>query len=295
MVQKMTPSRAVFLVFAYALMILIALVCLMPIWHVMMASISDPSHLIVNKGIILLPLHNADFTAYKIIGQYQKLWMSYRNTILYIIGQCAITGTLSVIAGYVFSRKRFFYRNGFMMFISFTMLFNGGMIPLYMVVRKLGMLDTIWAMLIPGALNVFNIILMRTAMQGISDELEDAARVDGAGDFTIMFQIILPLCKATFAVIMLFTIVGKWNEFMPALLYLPTRTDLYPLQMILRTILFNSSKEITSATDAISGMALYGRSVEYAVIVASTLPILCVYPFVQKYFVTGVTLGAVKS
>lgn len=295
MVQKKSPSRILFLVIAYALLVLIALVCLMPIWHVAMASISNPSYLQVNKGIILAPLHNVDFTAYKIIANYEKLWLSYRNTFLYIVGQCAITGLLSVIAGYVFSRRRFFYRNGFMMFISFTMLFNGGMIPLYMVVRKLGMLDTVWAMLIPGALNVFNIILMRTSMQGISDELEEAARVDGAGDFTIMFKIILPLCKATFAVIMLFTIVGKWNEFMPALLYLPTRTDLYPLQMVLRTILFNSSKEITSSTDALSGMSLYGKSVEYAVIIASTLPILCVYPFVQKYFVTGVTLGAVKS
>lgn len=295
MVQKASPARIVFLILAYALLIVIALVCLMPIWHVAMASISNPSYLSVNKGIILAPLHNVDITAYKIIGNYEKLWTSYRNTFLYIVGQCVITGVLSVIAGYVFSRKRFFFRNGFMMFISFTMLFNGGMIPLYMVVRKLGLLDTVWAMLIPGALNVFNIILMRTSMQGISDELEEAARVDGAGDVTIMFKIILPLCKATFAVIMLFTIVGKWNEFMPALLYLPTRTDLYPLQMVLRTILFNSSKEITSSTDAISGMSLYGKSVEYAVIIASTLPILCVYPFVQKYFVTGVTLGAVKS
>lgn len=295
MVQKASVSRIIFLIFAYALLIAIAFVCLMPIWHVAMASISNPSYLSVNKSIIILPLHNADFTAYKIIGNYQKLWMSYRNTIVYIVLQCVITGVLTVMAGYVFSRKRLFFRNGFMMFISFTMLFNGGMIPLYMVVRKLGMLDTIWAMLIPGALNVFNIILMRTAMQGISDELEDAARVDGAGDVTIMFRIILPLCKATFAVVMLFTIVGKWNEYMPALLYLPTKTELYPLQMVLRTILFNSSKEITSSTDAISGMALYGRNVEYAVIVASTLPILCVYPFVQRYFVTGVTLGAVKS
>lgn len=295
MVQKASFSRIVFLVFAYALLIVIGLVCLMPIWHVAMASISNPSYLSVNKGLILKPLNNVDFTAYTIIGAYQKLWAGYRNTIFYIVAQCVITGVLTVMAGYIFSRSRFYYRNSFMMFISFTMLFNGGMIPLYMVVRSLGMLDTIWAMLLPGALNVFNIILMRTAMQGISEELEEAARIDGAGDLTIMFKIILPLCKATFAVIMLFTIVGKWNEYMSALLYLPNRTDLYPLQMVLRTILLNSSKEITSSTDAVSGMSLYGKSVEYAVIMAATVPMLCIYPFVQRYFVTGVTLGAVKS
>ena len=295
MVGKISSSRIVFLVFAYALLMGIAFVCLIPIWHVTMSSISNPSYLTVNKGIIFLPLNNADFTAYTIIGSYDKLWMSYRNTIYYIVMQCAITGVFSIIAGYIFSRKHFFYRNGFMLFISFTMLFNGGMIPLYMVVRKIGLLDSTWALLVPGMLNVFFIILMRTSMQGISEELEDAARVDGAGDFVIMFRVILPLCKATFAVIMLFTIVGKWNEYMAALLYLPTRTDLYPLQMVLRNVLLNSAKEITSSTDAISGMSLYGKSVEYAVIVASTLPILCIYPFVQKYFVTGVTLGAVKS
>lgn len=295
MIERKSPSRIAFMIFAYALMIFIAFVCFVPLWHVAMASISNPSYLSVNKGIIFWPLHNADFTPYKIIGSYGKLWMSYRNTFFYIVAQCVITGVLTVIAGYVFSRKRFYFRNGFMLFISFTMLFNGGMIPMYMVVRSLGMLDTIWAMLIPGALNVFNIIMMRTSMQGISDELEEAARIDGAGDLTIMFKVILPLCKATFAVIMLFTIVGKWNEYMSALLYLPNRTDLYPLQMILRTILLNSSKEITSSTDAISGMSIYGKSVEYAVIMASTLPVLCIYPFVQRYFVTGVTLGAVKS
>lgn len=186
-----------------------------------------------------------------------------------------------------------------MMILSFTMLFNGGMIPTYMVIRHLGMLDTPAAMVIPGALGVFNILIMRTSMQSISDELEDAARIDGAGDFTIMFKIILPLCKATFAVIMLFTAVGKWNDFMSALLYLPSRTDLYPLQMTLRTILFNIStatQDMTaSSTEMLNSTSLYQKSIEAAVIVVSTVPILCVYPFVQKYFVKGMTLGAVKS
>ncbi|MBP1555653.1 MAG: carbohydrate ABC transporter permease, partial [Oscillospiraceae bacterium] len=215
----------------------------------------------VSKGLILKPLKNVDTTAYKMILQYQSLWVGYRNTLMYIVMSCAITGILTVIAGYVFSRNRFYYRNAFMMIISFTMLFNGGMIPTYMVINKLGMLDTIWAIVIPGSLNVFNIILMRTSMQGISDALEEAARLDGANDFTIMFKIILPLCKATFAVIMLFTIVMKWNDFMSALLYLPTRKDLYPLQMALRTILFDSSQQITSASD-VNASSVYARSVE---------------------------------
>ncbi len=291
---KPTVSRILFMIFAVAILLLIAVACILPIWHVIAASISDPTALTVSKGLIVKPLERVDFTAYKMILQYKSLWIGYRNTLMYIALSCVFTGILTVIAGYVFSRNRFFYRNAFMMIISFTMLFNGGMIPTYMVIRNLGMLDSIWAIVIPGALNVFNIILMRTSMQGISDALEEAARLDGANDFVIMFRIILPLCKATFAVIMLFTIVMKWNDFMSALLYLPTRTDLYPLQMELRKILYESTKEITSASD-VNNTSVYARSIEYAAIVVSTLPILLIYPFVQKYFVTGMTVGAVKA
>ena len=292
--KRVSPSRAVFLVVAVLFLLAIALVCFLPIWHVIMASISNPTQVNVSKGLILSPLGNVDVTAYKMLLSYQSLWSGYRNTIFYIILSCVITGVLTIIAGFVFSRNRFFYRNTFMRIISFTMLFNGGMIPTYMVIRNIGMVDTIWALVVPGALSVFNIILMRTSMQEISDSLEEAARLDGANDFVIMFKIVLPLCKATFAVIMLFTIVMKWNDYMSALLYLPTKTELYPLQMELRKILFQSTKEITSASD-VSSSTVYARNVEYGAIVISTLPILCVYPFVQKYFVTGMTIGAVKA
>ena len=292
--KRVSPSRAVFLVVAVLFLLAIALVCFLPIWHVIMASISNPTQVNVSKGLILSPLGNVDVTAYKMLLSYQSLWTSYRNTIFYIILSCVITGVLTIIAGFVFFRNRFFYRNTFMLIISFTMLFNGGMIPTYMVIRNIGMVDTIWPLVVPGALSVFNIILMRTSMQEISDSLEEAARLDGANDFVIMFKIVLPLCKATFAVIMLFTIVMKWNDYMSALLYLPTKTELYPLQMELRKILFQSTKEITSASD-VSSSTVYARNVEYGAIVISTLPILCVYPFVQKYFVTGMTIGAVKA
>ena len=292
--KRVSPSRAVFLVVAVLFLLAIALVCFLPIWHVIMASISNPTQVNVSKGLILSPLGNVDVTAYKMLLSYQSLWSGYRNTIFYIILSCVITGVLTIIAGFVFSRNRFFYRNTFMLIISFTMLFNGGMIPTYMVIRNIGMVDTIWALVVPGALSVFNIILMRTSMQEISDSLEEAARLDGANDFVIMFKIVLPLCKVTFAVIMLFTIVMKWNDYMSALLYLPTKTELYSLQMELRKILFQSTKEITSASD-VSSSTVYARNVEYGAIVISTLPILCVYPFVQKHFVKGVMIGGIKE
>ena len=214
MKYKLKAPRVVFLIFAVVTLLIIAAVSLLPLWHVVMSSISNPTYVTTHKGLVFWPLENFDAMAYKLILGYKKLWVGYGYTILYIVLSCVITGFLTIIAGYVFSRNRFRYRNAFMMIISFTMLFNGGMIPTYMVIQKLHMVDTIWAMVIPGSLNVFNIIMMRTSMQGISDALEDAARIDGANDFVIMFKVILPLCKATFAVIILFTIVYKWNDFM---------------------------------------------------------------------------------
>lgn len=292
---KITVSRAVFMSFAVVLLVLISLVCLAPLWHVLMGSLSNPTQVGITQSLILYPLQNLDTHAYSIILTYQRLWNGYLNTFIYIFLQCVLTGVATIVAGYVFSRNRFRFRNTFMLIISSTMLFNGGMIPMYMVVRSLGLLDTRWAIVVPGMLSVFNIIIMRTAMQGISDALEEAARLDGANDFTIMFRIILPLCKSTFAVIMLFSAVAKWNDFMSALMYLPTRTDLYPLQMVLRDILMENS-EITSSTAALQdSSSIYRQNTEYAAIVVSTLPILCIYPFVQKYFVTGMTIGAVKA
>jgi len=295
MKYKVKPSRILFLIADIGLMLAFCFLCLAPIWHMVMASVSNPTLLNVSKGLVFRPLGNVDFTAYKIILKYKKLWVGYRNTIIYILATCAITSLLTTIAGYTFSRKRLFYRNTFMMIISFTMLFHGGMIPTYMVIKKLGMIDTPWAMIVPGCLNVFNIIIMRTSMQNIPQELEEAARIDGASDLTVLFKIILPLCKATFAVIMLFTAVGKWNDYFSALLYIPTKSEYYPLQMILREILVVASANLSEASTLQDNTTVYKRAIEYASIVVSTLPILCIYPFVQKYFVTGMTLGAVKS
>ncbi len=298
MKYKVTIGRVIFMIFAISFLVFIFFVSVIPLWHVIIGSISNPTSTTTYRGLILLPLRNLDFQAYRIIGQYQRLWSGYLNTFIYIVMQCVVTGLLVTISGYIFSRKRFRMRNKFMLFISATMLFNGGMIPMYMIVRNLHMLDTRWAIVMPGAIGVFNIIMMRTSMEGIPEALEEASRLDGAGELIIMFRIILPLCKATFAVIMLFTAVGKWNDYMSALMYLPSRTDLHPLQMTLRTILFNIStatSDMTAQMDMANSVTMYQKSIEYAVIVVSTLPILCIYPFVQKYFVSGVTLGAVKS
>jgi putative aldouronate transport system permease protein len=299
MVVKKTIGDYIFDSLNYLLLAVIAFLCVVPIIHVCFASISEPALVDKAAGFILWPLGKPSLNAYRIIMRYKNIWIGYRNTILYVVAQCLITSVLSVIAGYITSRTRFRYRNALMMFLAFTMLFNGGMIPTYMVVNKLGLLNTRAALLIPQAMGVFYIIIMRTAIQAIPDSLEESARIDGAGELTIMFKIILPLCKATFAVIILFIAVGKWNEWFSALLYLPTARDKYPLQMFMREILISAQNSTSSVTanagDLMDNAQMYKTLVKYGSIVVSTLPILIVYPFCQKYFVTGVMVGSVKG
>ena len=297
MVGKLTPGRVLFNIFNVLLMILIALCCIIPLWHVVIASISDPGMVEANSGIILWPLGKPSINGYLYLGRYPKIWRGYAHTIFYVVAQCLISCVLVLLAGYVLSRKRFRYRNVISGFITFTMLFNGGMIPTYLVVQKLGLIDTYAAMLLPGAMSVFNIIIMKTSIAQIPDSLEESARIDGAGDLTILFRIILPLCKATFAVIILFVAVGKWNEWFSALLYLNDENK-YPLQMVLRDILINLT---TIKADRLGDgmvdeqMELYKVLMRYCSIVVATLPILCIYPFVQKYFITGVMIGSIKE
>ncbi len=293
---KTSVSRKVFQICNYIFMILICVICILPLWHVYMASISDPALVEKANGFILYPLGQLTTKGYEIIAKYKSLWRGYGNTIIYIIAQCIVSGVLTLIAGYVLSRKEIRYRNAMMMFMMFTMMFNGGTIPTYMVVRNLGLLDTRLALILPMAVSVFHVIIMRTGINSIPDALIESARMDGAGTIKIIFKIILPLCKSTFAVILLFVAVFKWNEWYSALLYLPQATDKYPLQMVLREILvLNTSDTISTGADLVDNLQLYKTLVKYCAITVSTAPILCVYPFVQKYFVTGVMIGSVKG
>lgn len=298
MVKKKSVGRIVFECLNTVFLGLVALCCIIPIIHVIMASISSPALVETSNGLILWPLGKPSLNGFRYLANFPKIWNGYRNTLLYVAGQVLISAPLTLLAGYVLSRKRFRYRNMLAGFITFTMLFSGGMIPTYMVVRDLGMIDTYWSMLIPGALSVFNIIIMRTGIQEIPDSLEESARIDGAGELTILFRIILPLCKATFAVIILFITVHKWNEWFPALLYL-NKEDKYPLQMILRNILIAQTAinngTVVSADSLNDQMELYQVLMRYCSIVISILPILCIYPFVQRYFVNGVMIGSIKG
>lgn len=294
MVGYKTPSVRLFTFLNTIVISVLCLVCLLPILHVLMSSISGPHEVNVERSFMLFPKGGINAEAYKIILTYSGLWNGYKNTIFYVAAQCMVSALCAIIGGYILSRNGFRYKGAFMVFLIIPILFNGGMIPTYMVIQRLGLLDTFWVMILPGAMSTFNFILMRIAMQGIPESLEEAAKIDGAGEFTILFRIIMPLCRSTLAIVILFTAVAKWNDFFTALIYLPTRRDLYPLQMYIREILANATN-VTSATQMVQNATIYDKLVQNATIIVSTVPILCIYPLVQKHFVKGIMLGGLKG
>ncbi|MCH5287586.1 MAG: carbohydrate ABC transporter permease [Christensenellaceae bacterium] len=288
-----TRSRKAFCAFNYVLLAAVAFCCLAPMLHVLCCSISDPLSLTRNKSLHLIPLFPLTFSGYRSILQVENIFIGYRNTLFYVGMSVLINLALTVVAGYVLSRKRFMPRSVLMLFISFTMLFNGGLIPNYMLVMNLGLLDSMWSIVLTSAFSPFNLIIMRTSMMQIPAELEESAQLDGANDLRILLSIIIPVSKATIAVVALFVAVASWNSWFTASIFLMDRTK-WPLQLFLREILVASNQRSIETGLNISVLAEQNL-IKYCTIVVATLPILCVYPFVQRYFVKGVMIGSVKG
>lgn len=285
-----------FVIVNAVLLTLVLIAVLYPLWFVLIASISDTAAVLTGK-VWLWP---RDFTlaGYKIVLQNGELLRSYGNTVLYTAMGTAINLVLTVMAAYPMSRRDYRGRNALMAFIVFTMFFSGGMIPTYLLVKDLGMLNTIWALVIPNAVSVWNIIIMRTFFQQtLPYEIQEAAQIDGCSDIKILLRIVLPLSKPILAVMVLFYAVGHWNAFFNALIYLTDR-DLYPLQLILREILIQGQMASMMESGDTTGMArriMEAESIKYAVVIIANLPVLLLYPFLQKYFVKGVLVGSLKG
>ena len=297
---KESPSRIVFRVINVIIMIVLAFACLAPLLHVFFASISDPILLTQFQGsIILWPLYDAThhLTAkgYSFVLTNPSLIRGYANTFYYVATGAILSVLLCSIGGYCVSRRNTMWMKYLTLMMTFTMFFGGGMIPTYMVNKYLGIVNTRWVMVLMGLVSVFNIIIVRTAFQAIPASLEESAQLDGAGHMTILFKITFPLAKATIAVIALFYAVGKWNEYLTAAIYLTNR-NLYPLQLILREILVqDSGQTVFDVGDQASSYSQFKKLLQYSTVIFATLPILCVYPFVQKYFVKGVMIGSIKG
>lgn len=271
-----------------------------PIVYIISASISDPK--MVASGEMWLFPKGITFKGYEIVFQNSKIWNGYANTILYTILGTSLNLLVTMPAAYALSRKDFVGRGFFMSMFMVTMFFGGGLVPSYMLVKNLGMVNTIWALIIPGAASIWNIIVSRTFFaSSIPSELQDAAQIDGATNMRLFLRIVLPLSLPIIAVMALFYGVGHWNSYFGAMIYLNEEAK-YPLQLVLRQILVlqQMQSETSGLMDAAAVAAKNNKAeiaalVKYGVIIVSTLPIIVVYPFLQRYFVQGVMIGSVKG
>lgn len=295
--MKKSLAFWIFNVFNYGFFTLVMTLCLIPVLHVIFASLSDPQWVIAQQGLIWR-IKGLNLNGYKLVFQNRSLLLSYGNTIFYVLVSTALGMLITVMAAYALSRKEFLLRNVIMFLITFTMLFSGGIIPLYLVVTQtLGWHDSRLAMIFPACVSAFNLIIVRTAIAGVPQSLEESARIDGAGRFTILFRIIVPLIKPTMATIILYYAVGHWNAWFHASIFLTTR-DKFPLQLVLKEILVSgdlSSNTTVSSADFAGDTILYKQIIKYCTIVLSSAPIFAFYPFIQKYFESGVMVGAVKG
>lgn len=284
-----------FSVINYTVLTLFLITILYPLIYIASASISDSQAVIAGK-VWLWPIQPT-LDGYSAVFKHKLIWIGFRNSLYYTVVGTIINVVMTILAAYPLARKDFYGKNVFMFFFVFTMMFSGGLIPTYLIVKDLGLLNTTWAMLLPGALGVWNMIITRTYFQTtIPDELLEASQLDGCSDFNFVWRIILPLSGPIIAVITLFYAVGHWNSFFNAFIYLKNQ-NLYPLQLVLRDILVQNDVDLTMLTDVqeIARREGLRELLKYSLIIVATLPLLVAYPFVQKYFVKGIMIGSLKG
>ena len=284
---------------AIVVLILLFLIVIMayPIYFVLVASFSDPTY--VNNGEMLLYPKGFALLGYEKVFEESRVWIGYGNTLLYTVLGTALGVFFTMMAGFSLSRRELPFRNVIMGYFVFTMYFSGGLIPYYMVIKSMNLTNTRFLMVIISSIAVYNIIITRSFMlSNVAEELRDAARIDGCGDGRFFFQIVMPLSKAIAAVLVLYLAVTYWNSYFNPMIFLTDRSK-YPLALYLREILLtvstNAQASVTSDASAAAMLQKMSQVIKYGIIVVSTLPIICVYPFLQKYFVKGVMIGSVKG
>lgn len=292
--KKLSLPRKVFLLCDTIIIVLLMIVCLYPMLYVVFASLSDSSRIIAHDGLLWKPL-GFNLEAYKAVVKNPMITSGYINTIIILVVGVIINLIMTTLAAYFLSRKKdIMLKNAIMGFMVVTMYFSGGLIPTFIVVKNLGLYDTLWALILPGAISTYNLIIMQTSFKSIPDSLEEAAYLDGAGHITVLWYVIIPLSKAIIAVMVLYYGVAHWNSWFQASIYLMDRSK-YPLQLVLREILLQNDVSNMAQNAGVADAYSVSESIKYAVVVVATVPILCIYPFLQKYFVKGVMIGALKG
>ncbi|MFF2093057.1 carbohydrate ABC transporter permease [Paenibacillus sp. NPDC058174] len=291
--MKTTLSEKTFVSVLYVFLFILVIITLYPLLHVLWASFSEPSAIIAHKGLLWKPL-GFSLEAYRLVFSDPSIYIGYRNTLFIVIVGVALNLLLTALGAYVLSRKQVYWNNMFMFIITFTMFFSGGLVPLYLVVKGVGLTNTLWSTIFPFAVSTFNLIIMRTSFAAVPEDLEESAKMDGANHFIILFRIIVPLCLPVIAVMGLYYAVEKWNGWFYASIFIQNH-DLFPLQIFLRKVLILSSTDSMTGGSAAGEQFQIGATIKYATIMVATLPILFVYPFIQRFFVKGVMIGAIKG
>ena len=293
--QKMKTSLGdkIFVVINSAILICLCIITLYPIWYVFCASMTSNTYLVSHPGLLLWP-HEMTFGAYKLAFSHPLLLSGYTNTLIILAVSLPINILMTLFAGYFMASKDVMFKPLLQGLIMFTMFFSGGMIPAYLNIRDLGLYNSLWALILPGALSVYNSIICKTAIESVPESLKESAYIDGANDVIILFRIIVPLIKATLAVLLLYYGVGHWNAWFNASIYLKDNEKL-PIQNIMRAILIANSNVLNSAAAENDQVNQFAEAIKYSTIILTTVPVLCIYPFIQKYFVKGVMIGAVKE
>jgi len=279
-------------VFIFLVMIFVIIITLYPFVYVFSMSISDPKY-VITESVWLYP-KGFSLQSYERVFENPDVWQAYANTIFYTVVGTALNILFTVLAAYPLSRRTFFARNWIMVIIVITMFFSGGMIPSFLLIKELGLYNTRWALLLPGLTTAFYIIVTRSFLQSIPDSLTESAKIDGANDIRILVRIILPLSKPILAVLALFYAVGHWNSYVPAMLYL-SDARLQPMSLYLMKILVQNNDSMLEGMADQFDRALFSMQLKYSIIIVSILPILLVYPFLQRYFVKGVMIGSLKE
>lgn len=284
----------VFDIILYSICAILLLIILYPLWFIIIASFSDPSA--VAGGHVWLWPVGFTLDGYQELLRQPKVWMGYRNTIAYTLVGTLIGLAVNISAAYALSRRDLWGRKALMALYVFTMFFSGGLIPIFLTIQEAGLYNTFWVLVLPFSVSAYNIIVARTFFENsLPKDLWEAAQIDGCGNLRYFFTMVLPLSKAVISVIALWTAVGQWNSYFNALIYLRDE-NLYPLQLIMRNILITNQNFAAMGTGEAAMIAMRRANlVRYAMIIVATVPIMCVYPFIQKYFDQGVMIGAVKG
>ena len=295
-IRKAKADR-VFIAVNSFFLVLIVFVVLYPVWYALMASFSDPTA--VTRGeLVFLPI-GFDLSAYRKVFAFERIMTGYMNTLLYTFVGTLVNTIMVILTAYPLSRSDLWGKKTLTKLFVFTMYFSGGMIPSYLLIRELGLYNTMWALILPGCISMHNVIITRSFFEhSLPHEIQEAGLIDGCNNFRLLLTIVLPLSMPVIAVILLYHAVGYWNSYFGALIYL-SDSKKYPLQLVLRDILISSQvhemMDTNESAESIVQQALLANSIKYALIVVSSVPVIVIYPFLQKYFAKGIMLGAVKG